>query len=54
MGVTVYVSGWGFFFLHSNLGTEATLTTYAEDGLKELILCAGLAHIDSVIEPVLQ
>ena len=30
------------------------LVQYAEEGLKELILCAGLAHIDSVIEPVLQ
>ncbi len=30
------------------------LGEYSEDSLKELILCAGLAHIDSVIEPVLQ
>ena len=39
----------------SDSGVEAiNLVQYAEEGLKELILCAGLAHIDSVIEPVLQ
>ena len=30
------------------------LAQLAEEGLKELITCAGLAHIDSVIKPVLQ
>ena len=33
---------------------EGELAEYAEEGLKELIPCAGLAHIDSVIKPVLQ
>jgi hypothetical protein len=33
---------------------SSDLVTYSEDGLKELVLCAGLAHIDSVILPVLQ
>ena len=41
--------------IFSDSRTEATnLVQYAEEGLKELILCAGLAHFDSVIEPVLQ
>lgn len=34
--------------------SDSNLASYAEDGIKELILCAGLAHIDSVIVPVLQ
>ena len=32
----------------------AELVQLAEDGLKDLVTCAGLAHVDSVIQPVLQ
>ena len=42
-------------YLHScSASGEENLPHYAEEGLKELIVCAGLAHIDSVIIPVLQ
>lgn len=33
---------------------ESSLASYAEEGLKELVVCAGLANIDSVITPVLE
>ena len=33
---------------------EEELASYAEEGLKELVSCAGLGHIDSVIKSVLQ
>lgn len=41
-------------YLHSNAESEVNLMKYAEDGMTELVMCAGLAHIDSVILPVLQ
>lgn len=43
-----------FLFNMQESSFSKDLATYAEEGLKELVKYAGLAHIDSVIEPVLQ
>jgi len=42
------------YLFYSNSRVRLNLAKYAEEGLKEVILYAGLAHIESVIEPVLQ